>query len=81
MSEIELKLCPFCRKAAKVIDTHVYLSAAIRIGCSCCGVITPAVLIDHPANINGELDESTRYTRDQAIAKAAVVWNRRADDE
>ena len=81
---VDLKPCPFCNGAAEVIDTHVYLDAAIRIGCGKCRVITPAVLINHPAythKSNGELDESTRYTRDQAVAKAAQVWNRRVEGE
>lgn len=74
---VDLKPCPFCNGAAEVIDTHVYLDAAIRIGCGKCRVITPAVLIDHPAYKGEGLDEDTRYTRDQAVAKAAQVWNRR----
>ena len=78
---VDLKPCPFCNGAAEVIDTHVYLDAAIRIGCGKCRVITPAVLINHPAYKGEGLDESTRYTRDQAVAKAAQVWNRRAAHE
>ena len=74
---VDLKPCPFCNGAAAVIDTHVYLDAAIRIGCGKCRVITPAVLINHPAYKGEGLDESTRYTRDQAVNKAARVWNRR----
>ena len=78
---VDLKPCQFCNGAAEVIDTHVYLDAAIRIGCGKCRVITPAVLINHPAYKGEGLDESTRYTRDQAVAKAAQVWNRRVARE
>ena len=81
MKETEFKPCPFCGGKAEVIDTHVYLDKAIRIGCKSCFCATRRILIDHPRLTADGLDESTRYTRNQAIEKAAELWNRRADNE
>ena len=78
---IKLKTCPFCGGKAEVIHTRVIADDAIRIGCTRCRAITKAVLIDHPKYTGEGLDESTRYTRDQAVAKAAEKWNRRVGDE
>lgn len=74
---VQLKPCPFCGGEAEVIKSHVYLDEARRIGCARCHVVTPPVLINHPAYRGGDLDESTRYTERQAVAKAAEKWNRR----
>ena len=76
---IKLKPCPFCGGKAEVIKTHVYLDEARRIGCARCHVVTPPVLIDHPKYTGEGLDESTRYTAEQAVAKAAAIWNKRTD--
>lgn len=76
-NNVELKPCPFCGGEGKVIDTHVYLDKAIRIGCDECSCTTARVLIDHPQYNGLELDEKTRYTREEAIEKAAELWNRR----
>lgn len=82
MKTVELNSCPFCGGEAKVIHTRVIADDAVRVICTECNVHTAAVLINHPAytaKSNGELDESTRYTEDQAVAKAAEKWNRRAE--
>ncbi|MBE6537958.1 MAG: hypothetical protein E7671_00645 [Ruminococcaceae bacterium] len=84
MKETELKPCPFCGGEGEIVNCHVYLDDAIRVRCRSCHVVTHAVLIDHPAyteKSGGELDESTRYTKEQAAAVAASMWNRRADNE
>lgn len=80
MAKIELKKCPFCGGEAKIKKTHVYLDEARRVGCSVCHMTTAPVLIDHPAYTErsaGELDESTRYTAEQAERIAAKLWNKR----
>lgn len=82
--KIELKPCPFCGSKAEIIDCNVYADKAKKIRCTGCKVYTPPILIDHPANSSKtypELDESTRYTAEQAEEKAAEYWNRRATDE
>ena len=84
MDKIDLKCCPFCGGKAEIVECHVYLDDAVRVRCSKCSIITPAVLIDHPAyteKSGGELDETTRYTKEQACYVAAQAWNRRTDDE
>lgn len=84
MKDAELKPCPFCGGKAKIRDCHVYLDEAVLIECPKCFVRTSRILINHPAYTNKsfpQLDESTRYTREQAIAKAAIIWNRRATNE
>ena len=81
MARIALKKCPFCGGRAEIRKTHVYLDEARRVCCSVCHVTTAPVLIDHPAYTErsaGELDESTRYTVEQAENKVAALWNARA---
>lgn len=81
MKETELKPCPFCGGDAEVREAYVYLDAAVLIRCSNCFVKTEKVLVNHPKLKYDGLDESTRYTKEQAIQKAAEVWNRRSDNE
>lgn len=77
MAKIKLKKCPFCGGEAEIIKTHVYLDEARRIVCTACQATSKRVLVDHPMLRGGELDESTRYTAEQAEAKAAELWNAR----
>ena len=77
VGNIKLKPCPFCGSEAKVADTTAYLDKAVVVRCSGCNCATNRVLIDHPMMNSNGLDESTRYTRDQAIGKVAELWNRR----
>ena len=74
----ELEPCPFCGGKAVMMECKVFLSDGVMVECSRCTARQAVKLIDHPKiTVNG-LDESTRYTRDQAIEKAAGDWNRRA---
>lgn len=78
MARIKLKKCPFCGGEADIRKTFELLDEARVVRCSVCLCRTPSVLIDHPKMRGGELDESTRYTAEQAEAKAAELWNNRA---
>ena len=80
--DTKLKPCPFCNGKAEIVKCRVYLDEARRVRCTQCHIVTPPILIDHPAYTEksfGELDESTRYTEKQAEEKVAVIWNRRAE--
>ena len=79
MAKITLKKCPCCGGKAEIRKTHVYLDEARRVGCSVCHLTTAPILVNHPKmGGDGKLDESTRYTADQAERKAAELWNARA---
>ena len=83
MNEIELKSCPFCGGEAEAKEGHVYMERAMRVRCTNGCVATKPFLIDHPAYTQRtfpHLDESTRYTAEQARQKAVDLWNRRADN-
>lgn len=67
--------CPCCGGTAKVQDTALWLTPAVFILCTSCGLQTARVLIDNPKLGPNGLDESTRYTREQAIQIAAAKWN------
>ena len=77
MAKITLKKCPFCGGEAEIVKTHVYLDEARRVMCTACQATSARVLVNHPMLRGGELDESTRYTAEQAEAKAAELWNAR----
>ena len=75
--KVDLLPCPFCGGEAVVRECKVFLADGILIQCSHCPARQDLILIDHPKLTAEGLDESTRYTREQAIEKAASEWNRR----
>ena len=79
MAKIALKKCPFCGGEAEIKKTHVLLDEARRVRCTVCDASTSPVLINHPKmGGGGKLDESTRYTAEQAEEKVTELWNARA---
>ncbi|MBR3610028.1 MAG: Lar family restriction alleviation protein [Oscillospiraceae bacterium] len=79
MKQIRLKKCPFCGGKASFKKERIWLEDGISIRCEKCHTKTKIVLIDHPAfsaKCNG-LDESTRYTEEQAMEVVAKIWNER----
>jgi len=78
----ELKPCPFCGGEAAVGDVMTFLKDGKSIKCTKCHARTMYILIDNPKvnHFDGTVDESTRYTAEQAELKAAELWNRRAED-
>lgn len=76
---IELKCCPFCGGEAEVSDVLCFYKDGKSIRCKKCFARSMFVLIDSPkVNLfTNEVDESTRYTPEQAAEKAAETWNRR----
>ena len=79
MATINLKACPFCGGEAELKERRICLDRGYRASCSECGVHGQLVLVNHPKMRFGELDETTRYTAQQAEKKAAELWNARAD--
>lgn len=73
----QLKPCPFCGAEADLEERRIYLDRGYQVSCSECGVHGPIVLVNHPKMRYGELDESTRYTNDQACSVAIRAWNTR----
>ena len=78
MNELELKACPCCGGKAEIRDFQFFLDDGIKIRCTDCGLQTAGTPIDHPLLTPDGLDESTRYTREQAIDIEVEKWNRRA---
>lgn len=77
----ELKPCPFCGGEAKIGDYMTYSYAGKHIKCTKCSARSGFVLINAPKLIgDGILDESTRYTKEEAIEIAIEAWNRRVDN-
>lgn len=79
--EHKLRRCPFCGGAAELRECRVYRATGWRVKCTRCKVKTEGVYINLPATKPGVsgpfLDESTRYTSDQAAKIAVDTWNRR----
>lgn len=80
MNAIELKPCPCCGGEAEIRDFQVFLDDGVKVKCTVCGLQTQGTPIDHPVLTPDGLDESTRYTREQAIEIEAQNWNRRTDN-
>lgn len=76
----DLKPCPFCGSTAELRAARSYVSDGWRVWCTKCRIGTTPVWIDHPLLTSKGLDESTRYTREQAAGIAVGMWNRRAKD-
>lgn len=81
MKEAELKPCPFCCGEAELVHKMIYVDHGYRVECKDCFAQTRLVLVDHPKVTYKGTDETTRYTEEQAKAKAIEYWNRRADNE
>ena len=73
--------CPFCGGVAEIIENRIYLDTAIRVRCTNCKVVTKPVLINKPRATADGVDETTRYSRQQATVKSINLWNRRANDD
>lgn len=76
----ELKPCPFCGGEAKVSDVITFRKDGKTIECTKCHARSKYVLIDSPTLTYFGLDESTRYTAEQAVQIVTDLWNRRAED-
>ena len=78
MMDQTLKPCPFCGGRAEIVKKEIYLDYGYRVDCTQCGTKSNVVLVNHPKFTYNGLDESTRYTNDQAQRVVAEAWNRRA---
>lgn len=81
MDEIKLKRCPCCGGEAQIGNVRSFLGKGIYVKCKNCELRTEVILVDNPVLKCVGLDESTRYTEEQAVEKSAEIWNRRVDDE
>ena len=73
----ELEPCPFCGGKSVMMECKVFLDDGIMVMCSRCKTRQAITLINHQRLMADGMDESTRYTREQAIEKASREWNRR----
>ena len=79
MEDITLKAYQFCGGDAELVKKEIYLDYGYRVDCTRCGAKGPFVMVNRPKMTYRGLDESTRYSRDQAIIKASEAWNRRSN--
>jgi len=74
----KVESCPHCGSKAELIKCRVYCADAWRVACTACGITTPRIMINHPFVTGKGLDESTRYSSEQAAAIAVAKWNSKA---
>lgn len=78
ITDVELESCPFCNGEAEYIKGNVLLSTIWFVKCRECHAKSNYYFVNHPSlNADGKPNEETRYTEEQAKAKAATDWNRR----
>lgn len=73
-----LPLCPFCGGEADYAEGNVLGIEAWVVRCTSCFASTRRILMGHPIMRYDGLDETTRYTREEAKAEARKAWERRA---
>ena len=71
------KSCPCCGGDVEVKQSSIYGEEIIFVRCKNCGLRTKPVVVDHPVLTKNGLDETTRYTADEAKETALAIWNRR----
>lgn len=76
----DLNPCPCCGGQAIYKQVNLYMDTGWRVQCIKCKLKTMFELIDHPNFPANGLDESTRYTEEQAKQRVADVWNRRVGE-
>ena len=76
----ELKPCPFCGGEGEVSDVISFRRDGKTIKCTKCGARSKYVFIDSPILDYTGLNESTRYTEEQAVQIVTDLWNSRAED-
>ena len=76
-----ISFCPHCGGKAEIKKTFVCLDEVRFVRCKEWGCRTKFVIINHPtfAIKDGEavLDESTRYSEEEAENLAITIWNKR----
>ena len=82
MMNNELEKCPCCGSAAEIVRGETFGVRRRSVRCTECGLETQKVFVDKPAitiKSYPHVDESTRYTEQEATRITVELWNRRVD--
>lgn len=79
MNKTELKPCPFCGGEGEICERTVFYDHAKIIRCKRCGAMTRLVMMEHPFAKEKGTIKAERYTPEQAVEKAADIWNMRVN--
>ena len=82
MMKFEIEKCPCCGGAAEIVRGETFGIRRRSVRCTKCGLETQKVFVDKPAITSKSyphVDESTRYTEQEATRITVDLWNRRVD--
>lgn len=74
--------CPCCAGAAEIVKGETFGVQWRSVRCTECGLESQRIYVDKPAltvESYPHLDESTRYTEEEATQITVDLWNRRVD--
>ena len=82
MKKYDISSCPCCGGAAELVRGETFGVRQRYVRCTKCGLSSQRIYVDKPAltaDSYPHLDESKRYTEEEATRITVELWNSRVD--